>query len=125
MADKPHILITDDIAANGVAMLEAHPNVAVTVHTAMSPDALRTELPSYDGLIVRSATRVTADLLEAAESLKIIGRAGIGVDNIVPPVSGQQEGHPRAEPEFGLNLRPICIGTFYPNSGSARGWPSC
>ncbi len=82
MADKPHILITDDIAANGVAILEAHPDVAVTVHIGMSPDALRTELPSYNGLIVRSATRVTADLLEAAESLKIIGRAGIGVDNI-------------------------------------------
>jgi len=82
MVDKPHILVADHIAASGVAILQANPSVEVTVKTGLSVDQLRLLLPSYQGLIVRSATRVTADMLEAATDLKIIGRAGIGVDNI-------------------------------------------
>lgn len=82
MVDKPRILVADDIDAHGVAILEANPAVAVTVDTGLSAAALRAQLPLYQGLIVRSATKVTADLLEAATALRIIGRAGIGVDNI-------------------------------------------
>ncbi|MCZ6875208.1 MAG: phosphoglycerate dehydrogenase [bacterium] len=82
MVDKPHILVADHIAASGVAILQANPSVEVTVKTGLPVDQLRLLLPSYQGLIVRSATRVTADMLEAATDLKIIGRAGIGVDNI-------------------------------------------
>lgn len=82
MTDAPHILIADDISARGIDLLRDQAAVAVTVRTDLSPDALRAEIPPYAGLIVRSATRVTADLIEAATSLKIIGRAGIGVDNI-------------------------------------------
>lgn len=82
MTDKPHILIADQIASSGVTLLQEHGGVAVTVRPKLSPDALRQEISSYKGLIVRSATRVTADLIEAATALQIIGRAGIGVDNI-------------------------------------------
>lgn len=82
MTDRPHILIADDISARGVDLLREHPAVAVTVRIGLSPEALRAEIPRYQGLIVRSATRVTADLLDTASTLKIIGRAGIGVDNI-------------------------------------------
>ncbi|GIX47898.1 MAG: D-3-phosphoglycerate dehydrogenase [Candidatus Tectimicrobiota bacterium] len=79
---KARILVADEIAASGIALLEAHPAVEVTVKTGLSPAQLRAELPHYSGLIVRSSTRVTAELLEAAPALKVIGRAGIGVDNI-------------------------------------------
>jgi D-3-phosphoglycerate dehydrogenase len=81
-ADKPHILVADNIAASGVDLLRQHGDVEVTVAPGLPPDALLDAIPRYDGLIVRSATKVTADLIEAATSMKIIGRAGIGVDNI-------------------------------------------
>jgi D-3-phosphoglycerate dehydrogenase len=82
LADKPRILVADHIAASGVDLLQQHGEVEVTVAPGLSPDALLDAIPRYDGLIVRSATKVTADLIEAATSMKIIGRAGIGVDNI-------------------------------------------
>ena len=82
MTHPARILITDTIAANGQALLEAHPDLAVTVRPALTPDALCREIVHYDGLIVRSSTRVTADVLEAATALRVIGRAGVGVDNI-------------------------------------------
>lgn len=82
MVDKPHILVADDIDARGVAILESNPGVCVTLDSRLSEQALLAQLPSYQGLIVRSATKVTAEVLEAASALRIIGRAGIGVDNI-------------------------------------------
>jgi D-3-phosphoglycerate dehydrogenase len=81
-ADKPQILVADHIAASGVALLQQHGEVEVTVAPGLLPDALLDAIPLYDGLIVRSATKVTAELIAAATSMKIIGRAGIGVDNI-------------------------------------------
>jgi D-3-phosphoglycerate dehydrogenase / 2-oxoglutarate reductase len=81
-ADKPRILVADHIAASGVDLLQQHGEVEVTVAPGLSPDALLDVIPRYDGLIVRSATKVTAALIEAATAMKIIGRAGIGVDNI-------------------------------------------
>jgi D-3-phosphoglycerate dehydrogenase len=82
MPTKPHILIADQIASSGIDLLQAHDAVDVSVQTGLTPDALRAVLPSYAGLIVRSATKVTADVIDAGTSLQIIGRAGIGVDNI-------------------------------------------
>jgi D-3-phosphoglycerate dehydrogenase len=54
----------------------------IDVKTGMKPDELKACIGEYDGLAVRSSTKVTADILEAADNLKVIGRAGIGVDNI-------------------------------------------
>ena len=82
MSTKPRILITDKIASSGIEYLQEHDAVDVSVQTGLTPEALLTELPSYDGLIVRSSTKVTAEVIDAASSLQIIGRAGIGVDNI-------------------------------------------
>lgn len=82
MPNKPSILIADKIASSGIDILQEHDGVDVTVQTGLAPDALRELLPSYAGLVVRSATKVTTDLIDAATSLQIIGRAGIGVDNI-------------------------------------------
>ena len=82
MSTKPHILIADRIASSGMDLLQRHEAVDVSVQTGLTPAALCAVLPSYAGLIVRSATQVTAELIDAATSLQIIGRAGIGVDNI-------------------------------------------
>ncbi len=82
MSTKPHILIADKIAPSGIDLLQHHDAVDVSVRTGLTPDALRDVLPSSAGLIVRSATKVTAELIDAATSLQIIGRAGIGVDNV-------------------------------------------
>ncbi|MEZ4763165.1 MAG: hydroxyacid dehydrogenase [Calditrichia bacterium] len=54
----------------------------VDVNTGLSPDELAKIIPAYHGLIVRSATKVTREIIDAAKSLKLIGRAGTGVDNI-------------------------------------------
>jgi len=76
----PKVLVSDPIAEAGIARLR---EVAeVDVRLGMSPDELKAIIGQYDALAVRSETKVTADVLEAATALKIIGRAGVGVDNI-------------------------------------------
>ena len=57
-------------------------NLDVDIKTNLTPQELKNIIANYDGLIVRSATKVTVDIIEAATNLKIIGRAGAGVDNI-------------------------------------------
>ena len=57
-------------------------NIEVDVKTELSPANLQEIIKNYDGLVVRSATKVTKEIIEAGENLKIIGRAGAGVDNI-------------------------------------------
>ena len=54
MSGKPHILIADTIAPNGITLLQDHPDVTVTVCPGLSPAALRQEIPRYQGVIVRS-----------------------------------------------------------------------
>jgi D-3-phosphoglycerate dehydrogenase len=78
--NKYSILVADTLSDEGLAILENAGDV--TVRTGMDEAALREALPSYDALVVRSATRVTARALEGADRLAVIGRAGIGVDNI-------------------------------------------
>jgi D-3-phosphoglycerate dehydrogenase len=78
--NKYSILVADTLSDEGLAILENAGDV--TVRTGMDEAALREALPSYDALVVRSATRVTAGALEGADRLAVIGRAGIGVDNI-------------------------------------------
>jgi D-3-phosphoglycerate dehydrogenase len=74
------VLITEALAENGVEALKQEFEVDVVL--GLSPEELLERIGAYDGLIIRSATRVTAEVIEAAHNLKAIGRAGIGVDNI-------------------------------------------
>ncbi len=74
------ILITDGLEEKGQAMLRAQ--AQVEDRSGIAVQELRSILPEFDVLIVRSRTKVTADLLEHAARLKVIGRAGVGVDNI-------------------------------------------
>jgi D-3-phosphoglycerate dehydrogenase len=82
MADTFRVLVADDLSARGVAILGASPRIDVDVKVGLPPAELARIIADYDGLVVRSATKVGAEILEAAARLKIVGRAGIGVDNI-------------------------------------------
>jgi D-3-phosphoglycerate dehydrogenase len=77
----PKVLISDDLSPRAVDIF-AERGIAAEVRLGLDPASLRREIGGYDGLAVRSATKVTRDLIEAAADLKVIGRAGIGVDNI-------------------------------------------
>lgn len=77
------ILIADEIAQEGVDLLRRElPTVEVDIRVGLAPEQLRAMIGEYSALIVRSATQVTADILAEARQLKIVGRAGVGVDNI-------------------------------------------
>jgi D-3-phosphoglycerate dehydrogenase len=75
------VLVSDKLSDKGVGILRSG-GLTVDVKTGLSPDALLAIVKEYDGIIVRSATRVTAKVIEAAERLKVIGRAGSGLDNV-------------------------------------------
>lgn len=75
-----NILISDGLDERGQSILRAAANV--DYHQKVSPEDLLNLIPDYDALIVRGQTRVTAAVIEAASRLKVIGRAGVGVDNI-------------------------------------------
>src|SRR5438094_5830603 len=77
------ILITDRIAKEGVALLRTElPQAQIDERPGMKPDQLKAIIGEYHALIVRSETQITEDILAAATHLKIVGRAGVGVDNI-------------------------------------------
>ena len=76
------VLVSDNLSPQGVEILQQAKGVEVDVKTGLSPEELHKIIGEYDGLVVRSATTVTADIIEAASNLKVIGRAGVGVDNI-------------------------------------------
>lgn len=76
------ILITDKLAPEGIALLKSMDGVEPVVKTGISEEELSGIIGEYDGLIIRSGTKVTAGVLETCGSLKAIARAGVGVDNI-------------------------------------------
>lgn len=75
------IFVADDVSEAGLGPLRSS-GFIVEKRTGLAPPELRAALDGCEGLIVRSETKVTADLLDAAHSLRVIGRAGVGVDNI-------------------------------------------
>src|SRR5438477_5998630 len=77
----PKVLIADELSPRAVEILTAR-GIEADVATGLGAAELQRRLPGYEGLAVRSATKVTAELLDASDDLKVIGRAGIGVDNI-------------------------------------------
>ncbi|XP_030026636.2 D-3-phosphoglycerate dehydrogenase [Manduca sexta] len=79
--DIQSVLAVDGVDPKGVEILTSH-GISVTVQAKISKHDLLQEIPKYDALIVRSASQVTKEVLEAGSNLKIVGRAGAGVDNI-------------------------------------------
>ena len=89
MTTKPKVLISDKMDQNA-ARIFAERGCDVDVKPGMSKEELIACIGEYDGLAIRSATKVTADVIEAATRLKVIGRAGIGVDNVDIPLASSK-----------------------------------
>jgi len=80
LTEPCRVLVAEPIADAGVALLRER--FAVDVETGWSADELAERIAAYDGIVIRSATRLTAELIDRADRLRVIGRAGIGVDNV-------------------------------------------
>jgi D-3-phosphoglycerate dehydrogenase len=76
------ILVTEPLSDRGIQALEETPGFEVEVNTSLTQEELLGIIKNYEALIIRSGTRVSADVIEAANRLKVIGRAGIGLDNV-------------------------------------------
>ncbi|MBI4639588.1 MAG: phosphoglycerate dehydrogenase [Candidatus Tectomicrobia bacterium] len=76
------VLVCDDLSERGLTILEDEPGIDVDVKLQLSEVELCETISPYDAVIVRSSTKITASVIESARQLKVIGRAGIGVDNI-------------------------------------------
>src|ERR1700733_15642929 len=77
----PKVLISDKLSPAAVAIFRQR-GIDVDLKPGLSPADLRAIIGGYDGLAIRSATKITKELLDAAPRLKVVGRAGIGVDNV-------------------------------------------
>ncbi len=85
----PKVLISDKLSEKAAEIFRER-GVEVDVKTGMSPEELKACIGDYDGLAIRSATKVTAEIIETADNLKVVGRAGIGVDNVdIPAATGR------------------------------------
>jgi D-3-phosphoglycerate dehydrogenase len=79
-ASKPRILIPEKVSPDGLALLKDL--FDVDEKKGLSPEELRNIIGDYEALIIRSETQVTAELLKEAKKLKVVARAGVGVDNV-------------------------------------------
>jgi D-3-phosphoglycerate dehydrogenase len=84
------VLVSDQLGEIGIRMFEEEEGIEVDVKTGLAPDALKAIIGDYHALVIRSATKVTADLLQSAQKLKVVGRAGIGLDNVDIPAATQR-----------------------------------
>lgn len=84
------VLVSDNLGEDGIRMFQEAAEIDVDVKTGLEPDALLACIHAYDALVIRSATKVTKELLQAATKLKVVGRAGIGLDNVDIPAATQQ-----------------------------------
>ena len=84
------VLISDNLGEAGIKMFQKEEGFEVDVNVGLSPDELKKIIGNYDALVIRSATKVTDDLLKKATRLKVIGRAGIGLDNVDIPAASKR-----------------------------------
>src|SRR5208337_5547012 len=75
------VLVSDNISSKGVEILR-NAGLTADVKTGLKPDELKSIIGDYHALIVRSATKATSEIIDAAKNLKVIGRAGSGLDNV-------------------------------------------
>jgi D-3-phosphoglycerate dehydrogenase/(S)-sulfolactate dehydrogenase len=76
------VLVADDLSEEGTQILRQGKGLSVDVRIGLKPAELQAEIGQYDALAVRSATKVTSEIIRAGKNLKVIGRAGVGVDNV-------------------------------------------
>jgi len=87
MSAPLRVLVTDDIDGDGVALLASEPALAVDEVPTLPVDVLLERVSDYDAIVGRSATRISEPLLRRARRLRVVGRAGVGVDNIAMDVA--------------------------------------
>ena len=83
------VLVSDQLSEVGVKIFQETPEIDVDVNTGLTPEELKAIIGQYDGLVIRSATKVTSEIIDAAGNLKVIGRAGIGLDNVDIPAASK------------------------------------
>jgi D-3-phosphoglycerate dehydrogenase / 2-oxoglutarate reductase len=108
------VLVSDNVHTSAIELLQSIPEITVTAPGGMPREETLAAIPEADALIIRSATKADAELLEAATKLKVVARAGVGVDNVDLPtatakgivVSNTPDGNTisTAEHAFGLML---------------------
>lgn len=76
------VLVSDKLSDSGLSVLRSAPGLTVDYKPGLSEDELATAIGNYDALVIRSGSKVTAKVLERADKLRVVGRAGIGVDNV-------------------------------------------
>ena len=85
MSDRPKVLVKEKIGDSGIDLLKQHFDVDLGVE--WDDAQLAERIGEYDGILIRSATKMTAELIERADRLRVIGRAGVGVDNVDVPAA--------------------------------------
>lgn len=90
MADKYKVLVSDELSDNGIEILKKSSVIDVDVKVGMKKEELLGVIGQYHGLVIRSATKVTAEVIAAATNLKVVGRAGAGVDNVDIPAASKR-----------------------------------
>lgn len=84
------VLVSDSVSQQGLDIFKKYPAIEVIYSPGIKPDALKIALQEADGIVIRSGTKLTADILEGQKRLKIIARAGVGVDNVDLPAATRQ-----------------------------------
>src|SRR4030066_1579239 len=87
MEEIKKILVSDPISKRGLEILEKAKGLKYDLKSGLSPEELKNIIPEYDGIIIRSETKLKGDIIEAGKCLKVIGRAGIGLDNVDLPAA--------------------------------------
>ncbi|MFC1809427.1 phosphoglycerate dehydrogenase [Candidatus Omnitrophota bacterium] len=81
------VLVSDKLGKKGLDILEACKDFEVDVKTGLSPEELKAIIGTYEGIVIRSGTKLKKEILECADNMKVIGRAGVGVDNVDLPTA--------------------------------------
>jgi D-3-phosphoglycerate dehydrogenase len=87
MDEIKKVLVSDPLSNKGLEILGKAKNLKVDIKPGLPPEELKKIIPEYDAIIIRSETKLKGDMIEAAERLKVIGRAGIGLDNVDLPAA--------------------------------------
>src|SRR4030042_3573173 len=83
-------LISDNLSEEGIEIFKKTPGIEVNVKTKLTPEELKAIIKDYDALVIRSATKVTQEVIDCAEKLAVVGRAGIGLDNVDIPAASKR-----------------------------------
>src|SRR4030043_1930914 len=90
MEEIKKVLVSDPLSNKGLEILGRAQNLKYDLKPGLSPEELKKILQEYDGIIIRSETKLKGDMIEAGTRLRVIGRAGIGLDNVDLPAATKE-----------------------------------